>query len=121
MKSKFKIKTLAAKPTDFELVHPVHKETGIMISMRGPHSKEWREAFDKYKDDEKNGSLELMVAAIVGWDEDAFELPCTPENVKTVLADPVNEWIAQEVVRHLWDVSAFFSAGGGAAVVVPTE
>lgn len=110
MKAKFKIAQLAAKPLELELVHPKHGETGIVITLVGPHSQKFRDAIDAYRETEGTAqdNLALMASTVVGWDEEAFDGPATPENVMALLGDPVNEWIVTQVSEKIRDSASFF-------------
>lgn len=110
MKAKFKIHQLAAKPVDVELIHPKHGETGIVIKLVGPHSEIWRSALTEYQKntESEDANLKLMASSVIGWDEEAFEQPYSPEAVLALLSDPANEWLTAQIVSHVGETSLFF-------------
>lgn len=111
MKAKFKIKQLAAVDTiDLELVHPKHGATGIMLKAAGPTHPAWKEALDVWRksEDTEADNLELLASTVLGWDEDAFELPYTKENVIAVLGAEENTWIVNQVGATVRDHTKFF-------------
>lgn len=110
MKSQFKINQLAAKPIELSLIHPTQGDTGIIVKMVGPHSTQFREANKKFKDTEMSEKdfVEFVASTVTGWDEDAFEMPCSHENVVAALAAPENEWIVVQVMKKFNDSLAFF-------------
>lgn len=118
MKAKFKIMQLAAKPVDFELIHPVHGATGIIVKLAGPHSKEFRATVERLQQaDQTNVDLiargvEILSACIVGWDEEAFEMPWSPEAAKAFITLPENQWAAEQLGAKINDQALFFPAIG---------
>lgn len=118
MKSKFKINQLAAQPIDVELVHPVAGATGIFVKMCGPHSSKLKAAFEEYQKldtptDEDN--VRLFTASMIGWDEEAFEQPFTPENALNFFKQPENGWIAEQLAPTMMDKNKFFRVEGDKA------
>lgn len=64
-------------------------------------------------------AISLLVAAVSDWrwelddtgqqaDWGGSQLPCTPENVRTVLADPDAVWIRRQVDEAVSDDASFF-------------
>lgn len=114
MKAKFKVLQLAAKPVEFELVHPVHGETGIIVKMVGPHSKEFREIVQALQEEPNavTRGIEILSSCIVGWDEEAFEMPYSKEAAKDFITMPENEWVVQQLSEKINDQALFFPSIG---------
>jgi len=111
MKSKFKIKQLAAVDTiDMELIHPKHGATGIVLKAAGPTHPVWKEALKVWRESEDTeaDNLALLSACVLAWDEEAFELPYTTENVIAVLGSEENTWIVNQVGQTVRDHTKFF-------------
>ena len=111
MKAKFKIMDLAAKPIERELIHPVHGETGIIVKLVGPHSQQFRDLQKRLaeaKEVTTETNYEVIASLIVGWDEEAFEMPCTPENVRDYIFAPENQWVSNFLSEFITDQFQFF-------------
>lgn len=115
MKAKFKVSQLAAKAIEVELVHPTAGETGIKVKLLGPHSQQVRDAYAKYHAIETpsdGDEYELLAGCFAGWDEEAFEMEFSKENVIKFFSNPENSWAAQSVAPTLKDPNAFFRPKG---------
>lgn len=106
--------TLKANDTGtVELVHPLTGPTGVVFTLKGPHTPEMkakmqavaearareqrRQVTPTLSSLEAHG-LDLLSAAVEGWTEltDAGEpFPCTEENVRALLGK--NDWIREQV------------------------
>lgn len=114
-KQKFKISQLAAKPITVELVHPVAGETGIFLSVCGPHSPKLRAAFAEYNSKETKSDkdhTDLIAGMVMDWDVEAFELPYSDENAKIVFAQVENSWIVEQLAPMVRDYTLFFRPEG---------
>lgn len=111
IKSKFKISQLAAKPIEVELVHPVHGETGIIFNVVGPHSKVFQDAKDVYINSDGNATdnFKLMSACIIGWDEEAMEMPWSTENSFKFFSTEENIWAIHFLTPIIKDEINFYS------------
>lgn len=114
MKQKFKMNDLAAKPLELELEHPVIGKTGIKIKLLGPHSQQVRDAFGVFEASEKkeDDQLKLFANCLLGWDEEAFEMPFSVENAMKFFRVPENAWAASFIGPKLKDPNIFFRAKG---------
>ena len=113
MKAKFKISQLAAQDTvQKELVHPKHGDTGIMVTIAGPLHPEWKEALKMYEEtsgvegDER--ASKLFAAAVLGWDEEAMEVPYSKEAALELFKNEKQAWFIQNVVDTVQDHTKFF-------------
>jgi hypothetical protein len=115
MKAKFKINQLAAKPVDVELVHPTIGATGIFVQMCGPHSAKLKTAFEAYyklENPTETDQIKLFVASLMGWDEEAFEQPFSPEAALAFFSQPENSWISEQLAPVMVDKTKFFRVEG---------
>lgn len=111
MKAKFKLSQLAAQDKiTKELVHPKFGDTGIVVTLAGPTHPSWKEALKVYRNGEQNeeGNLVLLSSTIIGWDEEAMELPFSPENALEVMKAPANEWMVSFISSTVLDNTTFF-------------
>jgi len=112
MKAKFKLSQLAAVDTvQKELIHPKHGETGIFVTLAGPTHPTWKAALEEYNASEEEQNirgLKLFAGSILGWDEEAIELPYTTENVLALFKDDKHEWMARQLTDAVLDNTTFF-------------
>ena len=110
VKAKFKISQLAAKPIEVELVHPVHGETGIMFNLVGPHSKVFQDAKEVYVASEGTAAdnFRLMSACVIGWDEEAMEMPWSEENSFKFFSNEANIWAIHFLTPIIKDEMNFY-------------
>jgi len=50
----------------------------------------------------------LFAACVVGWDEEAFELPFTKENVIATFSKTENQWMVLNIVPFIREATNFF-------------
>ena len=110
MKAKFKVNQLAAKPIEVELKHPVHGDTGIMVKIVGPQSKQFAEAAAEFEASAKgpDDNIRMFARCFVDWDADAFEMPFSHEDCFNFLKQPENGWVAETVAPLVKDHLHFF-------------
>lgn len=112
MKAKFKRSQLAMQDSKtITLQHPVHGDTGIQMTVAGPTHPQWKEAleiFTSKPEDDENRGRDLFSAAVLGWDEEAMEVPFSKEAVKAIFENDGEEWIAANIVKATQDPNAFF-------------
>lgn len=115
MKAKFRISQLAATPKDIELIHPVVGETGIVMQVAGPHSKQFQNAYDVFSTSAQlsDDNLKLFCSCIIGWDEEAMEMPFSLENAEKFFADPTNAWVSNQLAPVMKEYKQFFRIEGG--------
>jgi hypothetical protein len=113
-KAKFKINQLAAKPVDVDLIHPTEGLTGIVVKLVGPHSRQFKDAYEAFKNSEQtvDDNLLLFVSCVIGWDEEAFEMPYSTENAMKLFKNPENAWIAECIAPVMRDSLQFFRTEG---------
>lgn len=111
MKAKFKINQLAAQPINVELVHPVAGPTGIFVKMCGPHSSKLKaalEVYNKIDSPTEAESIQMFASSLMGWDEDAFEMPFSDANAALFLSQAENRWIVDQIAPMSMDRNKFF-------------
>ena len=114
MKAKFKIMDLAAKPLELELEHPIEGLTNIIVKVVGPHSQQFKDVQKKIQTEglTENSNHEVIAACIVGWDEESFEMPYTPENAREFVFKPENQWVCNFLAEYVTDLTLFFRKKG---------
>lgn len=112
MKAKFKLSQLAAVDTvQKELIHPKHGDTGIFVTLAGPTHPAWKAALEIYngtEGDQNERGLKLFASSVLGWDEEAMEMPYSQENALALFKDPKHEWMARQLTDAVLDNTTFF-------------
>ena len=115
--------------TEVEIIHPLtNKPVGIKFLIISRHTAEVknlaRQMADKRIASARKGkpidtasledeSLDLLVAAVKGWDgveDEGKPIPCTAEKVREILSTPGLEWIRKQVDDALGNDALFFQS-----------
>jgi fumarylacetoacetate (FAA) hydrolase family protein len=115
--------------TTLELVHPDPEQnpTGVVLTLAGRDSAEVKAVLASItarhiaaqrkgvkaakQEDIEADAIRLLAAAVLGWEgltENGEPLPCTPENVTTLLTDYA--WVRRQVDEAIGNDALFFSA-----------
>ena len=104
------------------LIHPADGQIGVTVEVVGFDSQEWNEGLDKMNE-ELAGELlaskprldqvrlngKLIAKLVVGWDEEYFGMPFTPDNAEIVLGDPDNVWLVECIEGVVRNRQLFFA------------
>lgn len=108
--TKMKMSDLRAGPAKVELIHPLNGNTGIYLTLRTPYSPEVKAALKVFMDSEKEAidNARVLSAYIKEWDEEAFELPLTEDNVIAFFTDDDNAWVIVALNHLLESPTTYF-------------
>jgi hypothetical protein len=113
-----KVSQFAAKPLKVELEHEEFGKTGIFVTVVGPQSKQFRQAFEKYQalspedQDKKEANTAFFATCVVGWDTDDFGEVWSPEACLAFFSNPENEWAMKFLSPIMGDHRKFFRKAG---------
>ena len=114
--ARFKLAEMASAPAELELIHPVAEfndpetgKTGYVVTIAGPHSRQYRDALLKYQDSEKTekDAEDLVSSVFVGWN-DAFEEEFSKEAVIRFVSDDGNRWARIQISEFAVDPANFY-------------